>query len=768
MRPDEHRGARAPRPRRGLRRVACAAGTALLIILGAPWAAEASLIDVDPITGVATYVADPTEANELVVTAGPGFVVFTDQFATITADPGECVIVDPAEPRQARCDATGLFVLAVQTNALRNTVEIDESVYSATSIVFTDVDAGDGNDFVVTGSGPDVIAGRDGIDTIDSGAGTDDVDGHEGADVIDSGPGDDEVDGQDGDDDIAAGDGNDTISGDAGNDILDSGPADDRLIGGQGADTLLGGDGDDNLDGGPEDDREPDVLSGGGGSDTLDYSSRTSPLVVTIDRQANDGAIGEGDNVAGDIDSIVAGSESDTLTGSANPERLDGGPGDDLIDGAGGDDTIIGGLDSGSDGLSGGVGNDTVRGGAGDDSLAGGPGTDDLGAGGGSDALTGDGDGDTLAGGPGLDALDGGDGDDILRGADVVLVGADGADDIAGGAGSDTVLGGPGNDTLDGGLGPDSLRGEAGRDTVTYRDRATPVTVTLDDLANDGEAGEGDNVASDVEAVEGGTVGDTLRGNPASNQLDGASGPDYIDAATGVDTISGGSARDALRSRDGARDSVSCGGGVDFAIVDPADVVRDCERVDDGTRRRPAALREAVLAPTRGELALRLPGSPRFIPIQERLIVPLGATVDARRGTARLVTAPKRRAPVQAARFNAGRFRIGQTRGPRPVTVIRLTGGNLGRCAQLSNLGAAHAAQAPRRRLWGRVGKRRGRYRTRGDHSSGTVRGTVWLTEDRCDGTLTRVVSGTVAVRDFGLRRTVLVHAGERYLARSR
>ena len=36
----------------------------------------------------------------------------------------------------------------------------------------------------------------------------------------------------------------------------------------------------------------------------------------------------------------------------------------------------------------------------------------------------------------------------------------------------------------------------------------------------------------------------------------------------------------------------------------------------------------------------------------------------------------------------------------------------------------------------------------------------------RCDGTFTRVVHGTVAVRDFKLRRTIVLHAGESYLAR--
>ena len=42
------------------------------------------------------------------------------------------------------------------------------------------------------------------------------------------------------------------------------------------------------------------------------------------------------------------------------------------------------------------------------------------------------------------------------------------------------------------------------------------------------------------------------------------------------------------------------------------------------------------------------------------------------------------------------------------------------------------------------------------------MRGTTWLTADRCDGTLTRVVTGSVVVRDFTLHRTVVVHAGER------
>ena len=47
------------------------------------------------------------------------------------------------------------------------------------------------------------------------------------------------------------------------------------------------------------------------------------------------------------------------------------------------------------------------------------------------------------------------------------------------------------------------------------------------------------------------------------------------------------------------------------------------------------------------------------------------------------------------------------------------------------------------------------------------VRGTVWLVEDRCEGTNTKVRRGVVAVRDFKRKKTVSVKAGHSYLARA-
>jgi hypothetical protein len=67
------------------------------------------------------------------------------------------------------------------------------------------------------------------------------------------------------------------------------------------------------------------------------------------------------------------------------------------------------------------------------------------------------------------------------------------------------------------------------------------------------------------------------------------------------------------------------------------------------------------------------------------------------------------------------------------------------------------------RHLWGN-GK--GRFRTKGRYSSATVRGTHWLTDDRCAGTLTYVARGTVTVVNFPLHKTVTVTTGHSYLAK--
>jgi hypothetical protein len=97
---------------------------------------------------------------------------------------------------------------------------------------------------------------------------------------------------------------------------------------------------------------------------------------------------------------------------------------------------------------------------------------------------------------------------------------------------------------------------------------------------------------------------------------------------------------------------------------------------------------------------------------------------------------------------------------------MRLVGGNLKqKCATTARTTAGLNTQAkktPVRRLWG---KGKGRFRTRGRYSSGTVRGTNWVTTDFCDGTNTRVVAGVVQVYDLVLKKFILLKAGQSYFA---
>lgn len=96
------------------------------------------------------------------------------------------------------------------------------------------------------------------------------------------------------------------------------------------------------------------------------------------------------------------------------------------------------------------------------------------------------------------------------------------------------------------------------------------------------------------------------------------------------------------------------------------------------------------------------------------------------------------------------------------VVELRLIGGDFSSCGKRV-LAAGAKPKKPIRRLWG---KGKGRFRSKGRFSTASVRGTTWLTEDRCEGTLTSVTSGVVSVFDSVRKKTIMVRAGRSYLAR--
>lgn len=156
-------------------------------------------------------------------------------------------------------------------------------------------------------------------------------------------------------------------------------------------------------------------------------------------------------------------------------------------------------------------------------------------------------------------------------GADTLSGG--GTDQFYGGVGNDTTAGNGGNDIYNADLpvdGADAFVGGPGVDTAAYNNRTAALAITLDGVANDGAAGEGDNVGADVENVLAGFGPDVVQGNGAANE---------IRAGQGADTISGLGGNDTLSAADGAggNDSLNGGTGTDTCFSDVGDTETGCE-----------------------------------------------------------------------------------------------------------------------------------------------------------------------------------------------
>jgi len=331
-----------------------------------------------------------------------------------------------------------------------------------------------------------------------------------------------------------------------------------------------------------------EVISGGSGTDTVSYTSRSAAVTVTVGAGANDGTTGsENDNIMDDVEVVTGGSGNDTMTAAAGVAVT--------FNGGAGDDTLIG--DSGNDTLNGGAGNDTLRGKAGNDTLNGDDGNDTF------DEESAANGGDVMNGGNGIDTVDysartvalivtmdgaaandgeSGENDNIKSDVENIK-GGTGNDNITGNALSNVITGGDGNDTLNGGAGDDTfpqgaaddgddtISGGAGVDKVTYAGRSADITAVLDGTTASGDltAGEADILGTDVENLEGGSGADTLTGNASANELVGNGDDDTLNGLGGDDTLEGGA----------GDDNINCGAGFDVNVgAVGTDVVNaDCE-----------------------------------------------------------------------------------------------------------------------------------------------------------------------------------------------
>jgi hypothetical protein len=173
---------------------------------------------------------------------------------------------------------------------------------------------------------------------------------------------------------------------------------------------------------------------------------------------------------------------------------------------------------------------------------------------------------------------------------------------------------------------------------------------------------------------------------------------------------------------------------------------------------RPNAGKSIVVNRVRGKVLVKVPGG-KFVDLSRLTEIPDGSIIDTRKGVVALVFEPRPGAKTQRAKFYDGVFKADQRGRIMELVLVE----KLAKCKQTGK--ATAAARRKKRRLWG---DGNGRFRTKGQYSSATVRGTKWLTQDSCAGTLTKVRKGKVDVRDFVRKKTIRLKKGQQYLARPR
>jgi hypothetical protein len=158
-----------------------------------------------------------------------------------------------------------------------------------------------------------------------------------------------------------------------------------------------------------------------------------------------------------------------------------------------------------------------------------------------------------------------------------------------------------------------------------------------------------------------------------------------------------------------------------------------------------------------------------FVPLVEARQIPVGSILETTHGVVKLTAATAAAGKFGFGDFGAGIFKLLQNRSQRGLTELDIMDSRSPKqvCATVGKR-ASVASRHLSSTVLGRLNSSdHGKFTARGQYSAATVRGTVYSVSNECAGTLTQVSRGVVSVRDFARRKTIILHAGQHYLAKA-
>jgi hypothetical protein len=191
------------------------------------------------------------------------------------------------------------------------------------------------------------------------------------------------------------------------------------------------------------------------------------------------------------------------------------------------------------------------------------------------------------------------------------------------------------------------------------------------------------------------------------------------------------------------------------------------------------------VTPVSGKIFIRNAAG-QFIPLTGPTQITSGTVIDALNGTLSITTAlpggpggardaaakgkkPTSKTKTQSGTFGGAIFKLTQARsGLATLAIIEgaYQGAPTYAACKAHKAREASAAALSSKTLQLLHASAHGKFRTTGRYSAATVRGTIWTIADRCDGTLTHDITDSVVVNDFVHHKTIILHAGQSYLAR--